>query len=335
MHKLIILTFIGRATASVGVLLSTIPTPSFGQESMEQLVNVGEQQIRKCGGVILKAVERPGIIAQAAPELFTIVPEFDPNVTAAQRNVIQQAINEWDALIDSSGFNPGDYPITFRYGLLSSGALALTTTTFVVNTGNLVSAAVVFNNDGSFTWFEDPTPADDSEFQATLPPGFDLLSVARHEIGHALGWTSTARVASLMSGDTFDPALLNIATAPGDTSHTAPSIHVDDIMNPSIGAGTRRPISFYPAVAMLSQSFNYWISQLRCLALTSPGNQTGSVYQPWTNVLRAFIFAPKDAVLLIEPGTYTENSSSEPLTRSLAMTLMAIRGGSVTITRPE
>src|SRR4029434_9957160 len=61
---------------------------------------------------------------------FSIAATFAANVTAQQRAVIQQAINEWTGIIRTTGATPGNYPITFSNGALTGSQLALTNTKF-------------------------------------------------------------------------------------------------------------------------------------------------------------------------------------------------------------
>src|SRR5262249_7437424 len=114
-----------------------------------------------CGGV-----KEIGLDVPASPSLlsgdFTITITFDANVPAADRAVMQQALNEWDAILRSRGVNPGTYPISVSYGPLPYPLLASTSTTYSLNGGALIKASTVFAT--GVTWFVDPTPANDSEF---------------------------------------------------------------------------------------------------------------------------------------------------------------------------
>lgn len=153
-----------------------------------------------CGGVIVVPVARPQGPVQRGGA-FAIVPTFGAGVTAARQVVIQQAINEWQSIIETAGVNPNNYPITFSYEPLAGSQTLAETATFVFfDNGDLGNAEIRI--DPGFTWFEDPTPADDSEFAGGGPPGFDLLTVVRHEIGHAVGWVGrfSQRVAIHMNG---------------------------------------------------------------------------------------------------------------------------------------
>jgi len=268
------------------------------------------KEVGICGGVFLKIVELPEIAAKPSQGVFSIDESFE-NFNLGQQIPVYYAIREWEALIDSSGFNRSNFPITFRFGPLDpNGVLAVTVPTADGN-GNLLSAEITFDNDGSTNWFIDNSPEDDSEFlSGDLPQGVGLLSVTRHEIGHALGWNTSERVTVHLSGNTFDQSLLNIATTTEGGLHTDPNVHVDDIMVPAIGTGVRRSISLYPSVAMMSQSFHYWISHLRCVANTNNASQTGSVYQPWSRVQVGVMDTPARSLLIIGPGTYNERVQS-------------------------
>jgi hypothetical protein len=280
--------------------------------------------------VILVPVKVPAFAAESVETdgPFNINAIFDANVTPQQRAVIQQAINEWTAIIRTRGGNPGNYPIAFSNGPLAN-LLGLTTTSFNSENGNLVSATMVFDNDGSDTWYVDPNPADDVEFNGTPPAGYDLLTVARHELGHALGFADTQHMTALISGNVFDPTHLNIGTdggALGVGRHTDPNIHPNDIMNPSVAPSVRQPISLYPAASMLARAYFYDIT-MSFANSAYPGVETGSANAPW-NTLRDNVDLAPFGRLLLAPGTY---NVTVPLTLSRPMTITVARGGGAVI----
>lgn len=304
-------------------------TPAFGQQEVRPTGTQIPDNLSQ--DVILVPVDAPMLAlkpVQMAASLG-INASFNANVTNQQRAVIQQAINEWTAIIRSSGVTPGNYPITFSNGPLTGSLIGLTTTTFNKNSGDLISANMVIDNRPSTTWYVDPNPADDVEFNVTppaLPPaGNDLLTVVRHELGHALGWTSANHVIPLLSGNIFDPARFNIGTV-GSGSHTDPSIHANDIMNPSLSASTRRPISLYPAATMLARAYSYDIA-MSFVDNAYTGEERGSANNPWNTVREGADLAPFGQ-LLLTPKTYNE---VVPLTLSRAMTINVSRGGSAVI----
>ena len=294
--------------------------------------------------VILVPVNAPALAIESieSDEPFSINVSFNANVTAPQRAVIQQAINEWTAIIRTRGDTPGNYPITFSNGPLLA-QLALTTTTFNMNNGNLISATIVIDNKvidnkASTTWYIDPTPADDVEFRVTpptlpptlLPEGSDLLTVVRHELAHALGWSDTKRVTDLLSNNVFDSARFNIGTVATGGRHTDPSIHAGDVMNPSLPDSVRRPLSLYPAATMLARAYSYDIT-MRFVDSAYTGEETGSANKPW-NTLREGADLASFGLLLLTSGTYKE---ALPLTLSRSMTITVARdAGAIIRKRP-
>jgi len=260
---------------------------------------------------------------------FSVLATFDANITAAQRTVIQQAVGEWERIILTRGFTPAGYPITFSNGPLAGGTLARATVSHYVPSGDLISTEIVFDDDGSTTWFVDTTPANDSEFSPTPPAGTDLLSVARHEIGHAVGFIDTPRVTGLLSGNTFDPSRLNIA-AVDSGGHSDPDLHVNDLMVPTIGASTRRAISLYPDSALIARAYHYDIT-MRFVDAGYWLTGGGSANDPWSSFTRAVSLTPAGQHLLVVPGTYQEPM---PLVLSVPMTVSAARGRKATIGSP-
>jgi hypothetical protein len=321
-RDLVTLLIIGVAT------LINVP----GQQRAKEPVDLHSQG-NLADDVILIPVSVPASEKQLlqSSEPFTINATFTANVTAAQRAVFQQAINEWMAIIRTRGFTPASYPITFTNGPLSGTLLANASVTFASDSGDLISTTITFDNDGTSTFYVDPNPADDSEFNVTppaMPPaGTDLLTVARHEIGHAIGWTGAKRVTDLTSGTVFDGGRLNIATSTTGGRHTDPTVHTNDIMVPNVPASTRRPLSLYPAAAMLARAYSYDIS-MRFVDNAYTGTESGSANQPWNTVREGVELAPPDIPLLLAPRTYLE---AVPLPIIRRRTINVMRGGSAII----
>lgn len=281
--------------------------------------------------VVLVPVEVPTSKVQIkqSSDPFTIAATYAANVTNAQRVVFDHAVGEWEAIILTRGFTPAAYPIEFSNGPLGGNTLARATVMFDIASGDLVSTDIVFDNDGSTTWFEDPTPGGDSEFDGTPPAGHDLLSVARHEIGHGVGWASTARVTDLTTGGIFDGSRLNIATVTTGGCHADAAVHVADLMVPTIGVSMRRPISEYPASALVARAFHYDIT----MGFVDPGYggaQSGSANQPWDTFAEGLLFTPTGYRLLLVPATYQE----APCFLFRRMTVIVARGGAARIAGP-
>ncbi len=226
---------------------------------------------------------------------------WDPSVTTAQRAVIQFALDEWhNIVLDSTDGIPSPYPITIQFTDFgpTSTLLALTNVTYYASTGNLVGATMSFNTRSAY--FVDSTPGDDSEFASPTPPAnFDLLTVARHELGHAVGFTQTSRIDAFLSNGIFDASRLNIGTdtTTGVGFHTSSSLHPSDLMNSSLGPSARRPISLYPSAALVARAFDYRIP-MSFIDPNAPGSLLqGTVNQPFTSITQAnaatnVLFAP-------------------------------------------
>lgn len=259
---------------------------------------------------------------------LVINPTFGGGVTAARQACLQQAINEWQAVILETGSTPGNFPITFSFSSFGPGStlLASTTTTYTISTGNLVSATMGFNTD--YTWFVDPTPADDSEFTGGSPPaGFDLLTVARHELGHALGWTTgPVRITNHTSGNVFDAPRLNIPIVTATGLHVDPNWMPNDLMVPSLGESMRRPISLYPTGALVARAYEYLIP-MQFVDSAYAGAVTGSVNQPH-RFLNLAAGAPAGVPLLLSNAMHHVPVSFQ---FGVPRALFAARGGAIVV----
>ena len=251
---------------------------------------------------------------------FGIVVTYNANVSAAQRVVIQQAVNEWNAILQSRGVNPASYPVSIRYQAL--GGRVGSTGVRITATGELVDADTAF--DPGFTWFEDPTPADDSEFTGPTPPaGIDLLTVARHELGHAFGWIASARVQNLIANDVFDVSRLNIGMIAGDAQHSNPALHANDVMQPFIVDSVRRPIRLYPNGALIARAYQQQIP-MHFVDPFGIGSQDGSATFPWHSFATAMSLTPLDIPLLLAPQFFNVVANQTFSTRH---TIFSARGG--------
>lgn len=272
----------------------------------------------------------PKIHLMQSNEPFTIAATYNQNVTTEQRKVIRQAIAEWEEIIETRGFASVRYPIDFVNGLMPEETLGATTVSVGQQTGDLYSAEITINNHESNTWFIDPTPAEDSEFDSTPPAGYDLLSVIRHEIGHAVGWVESSRVKSLLSNNIFDVDKLNIATTYPESLHTDSRIHIDDLMNTTLGSSERRAITLYPTCALVARAFHYDIA-MKFVDSTYRNNGRGSAADPWNTFTEGISQTPSGNQLLLIPGIYQE---TVPIIITAPMIIKAARGGSAVITSP-
>ena len=270
---------------------------------------------------MVKAANQPMLAAPLGN--FHIVPEFSANISATQRVVIQQAINEWEALIQTRGFTAPNYPISFtNVPPLAILALADCYNSLDQGTGNLISAAIRIND--AVNWYVDPAPWDDMEFATPpLPEGTDLLSVMRHEIGHAVGWDALSyRVSDLTTGNVFDAPRMNIGVVEGG-SHCNPALHPGELMQPRIGQSTRRPIRLYPTVALVARAHQYQIP-MQFVDPTAAGLQFGTAWEPWQSLPTAMSLAPLDVTLLLAPNVFNVSHNQR---FSARRSIVSARGG--------
>ncbi|PNY38678.1 hypothetical protein C2E31_01820 [Rhodopirellula baltica] len=195
------------------------------------------------------------LIAGALQAAMTIDVVFtdtaDGSWDAVTRGVVNQAIADWENEIvgiddgfggvasinvqfEAEFFNFGNGgPLGMWSGPLSASVGSNIRPWEATDASYTIAHTIRFNsssiNSGATNelWF-DATPADDGSDKAFSD--WDALTVARHEIGHMLGFSSAyADDVGLPSqsnpwsdkiiGDVFDPGGLNVAMEPGDVAH--------------------------------------------------------------------------------------------------------------------
>ena len=292
-----------------------------------------------CVEVGFQVDEEPPVEALLGGGL-AITATFNPNITTNQQVVIQQAINEWQAIVVNTGLMANPYPITFLNGPLGGTITAQASTSWSGGSGSLTGSTVTIDNDGTTLFFVDTTPGSDLEFDAagdcSVPACMnlvDLLSTIRHEIGHALGWTgafgvpTNPLISGLVTGTTFDSSRLSIGLDPGLTSHSDPAVHPNELMSPRRPAGRRRAIKLYPTASLPARGINDLIT-MEFLDANNTGTENGSADNPW-NTFDDAVFCLQGNLLVI-PGTYVEPVPS--FTTFVPCVIRAARGGNAIIT---
>jgi hypothetical protein len=195
---------------------------------------------------------------------------------STRRGVIQQAISDWQAVL------PDSHTVKVTFDFTNAGSSYLgqwwgssepmyAGTDIYPWTPELIHQ-VHFNADmftgTNSTWW-DPTPTNSSDLPSAK---YDALSVARHEIGHMMGFTDQFYVDNFytgsefdkwgihISGTTFDPGGLNVSMQSSyDWGHVSNSgSTAGDLMVTALPNGVRRGISITD-LNMLHLAYNYTV----------------------------------------------------------------------------
>jgi hypothetical protein len=222
--------------------------------------------------------------SQAVAIIPLYVNGADQTWDPVRQGVVQQAIDDWQTkILDNQTIN-----ITFDFtNAGTSGYLAAWAGSFSVPLGtdvypwtSGVTQTIHFNADyfsgTHYTWW-DPTPTTSND----LPPAaWDALSVARHELGHGLGFVpyfykdnlfapgEIDKWTSHITGTTFDPGGLNVSMASStNLAHVLNSGSMaGDLMVPALVNGARRDISTTD-VSMLHLAYGYQVPEPSTLVL--------------------------------------------------------------------
>jgi hypothetical protein len=223
------------------------------------------------------AVLAVAVTAKAISIIPTYVDGAGYTWDSIKKGVIGEAISEWQALLPDSR-QPINVTLDFTHAGTANylgqweGGWTLPVGTNIYPWTSGVTHTIHYNADlfsgTNYTWW-DPTPTTsaDQPFQA-----WDALSVARHEIGHMLGFTDSFYFDELgqpqqidkwdshISGTTFDPGGLNVSMASTyDLGHLRDSgSTAGDLMVSSLANGHRREISGTD-LRMLHLAYGYTI----------------------------------------------------------------------------
>ena len=120
--------------------------------------------------------------------------------TDAEKKVIREAVQEWNDLLKGTGVSleegtPADLNLNWNNSMAGTTAGEMTG-----GDGNGAPTGVKFNPKSTAGLYVDPNPAGNTPIPDRK---WDLVSVAKHELGHALGLKHAFGTASIM--DTWGP----------------------------------------------------------------------------------------------------------------------------------
>ncbi len=209
---------------------------------------------------------------------------FGPVNSALAINIIGEAISEWSRAIDSFNYrnigsadwSKGFYELFVNVQNLNmngnSSTLANATPHAVDGDGKPFGGHINIDvNAAGAGWFFDPTPGDDYEFKNPIslftagggPDKQDLYSTVLHELGHALGLSSSfpdkLAIRNHISNNFLNFSDGTRAALTEDHAHTLASVHPNDLMNPDHAPNTRYHISDLDA-RILGEGFGYTIN---------------------------------------------------------------------------
>lgn len=228
-----------------------------------------------------------GLTGIARADLI-LSPDFENSAgetwDSVRTGVINQAIMDWQGVIggvlDTQGsVQTVGVDFTVNFATAGDTYLGQWSGSFTTFNGNDVRPwdsfvehtitfnADFFNGDSSSLWW-DPSPDDDGSDKAFAD--WDALTVARHEIGHMLGFTSLYRDdfntgiesnpwTDLIEGDVFDPTGLNVSMEPGDPAH----VLVDELlMDTELSNAEGRIGISNTELGMLSKAYGYSVTAI-------------------------------------------------------------------------
>jgi len=196
--------------------------------------------------------------------------------TPAEKNVITFALGQWESIID----NRVSLDVLIRKDQLPNGVAASTDEIQMDAGGFPQHARITINDEPSpfFPWFVDPTPSANEEFApgrtedswVALPGsaaagGYDLLTVAEHELTHALGFSILFPLfaAHVQIGQDslryYEGNGISVPLTPAFLgTHIEESLFGPDLMNSVLQPGQRFAPSYYD-LAILDDAFGYGI----------------------------------------------------------------------------
>lgn len=223
-----------------------------------------------CTGVVLSLV----VPASALTINATYTDSAGETWDATRIGVVEYAISEWETLIQNDEVVNIEFDFTTGNGYLAQwhGVRSYYFGDDITPWYAGVTHTIHFNADlmdtslANYLWFDETPDTDNDQAFAV----WDALSVARHELGHAMGFVNNFYVDNVGTGsevnnwgmqinasNIFDPTGLAVPMNGSDWAHVAESgLMAEDLMSPTLYNADRHEIS-NTDMAMLATAYGY------------------------------------------------------------------------------